>query len=84
MNINQTQKKADALREEAKNLWARMLGLPENCGSGSADMIIDCIISCAILEVAITQNRAREDLKKTAPPSSPFFVSADNPNVTPV
>ena len=84
MDINKTQEKADALREEAKNLWARMLGLPENCGSGSADRIIDCIISCAILEVAITQNRAWEDLKKSAPPRSPFFCNEPEPNITPV
>ena len=84
MDINQIQKKADALRDEAKQHWYRMMGLPENCGSGSVDVIVDCVISCAILEVAITQNRAWQDLKKTAPPSSPFYVLPDDPKSTPV
>ena len=54
-----------------------MMGLPENVVSGSVDTIVDCIISCAILEKAIIESKAWQKMKDNAPAGSPF----NNPNV---
>ena len=81
MDINQTQIEADKLRAEAKQHWNRLLGLPDNTSSGSVDRIIDCIISCAILEKVIIESKAWQKMKEAAPAGSPFHVPCTQPNV---
>lgn len=52
MTSTEIKEKADELRKEAKDLFNReILSMPDGYCNTAVDRVVDCIISCAMLEI---------------------------------
>jgi hypothetical protein len=56
--VSEQQRAADKLRHEAKTIMLRMFGIPEGGSAGQVERMVDCMIGCAIYEVAEIQRLA--------------------------
>ena len=62
VDIEVVRRKADECRKEAKQILLRQLGIPEGYSGGSLERLVDLIIEAALLESAISMNRAIKQL----------------------
>ena len=62
MDIVEMQKHVDILTAEAKVLFNRAIGCKDGVVSESANRFVDCIIGASVLQTALLQTQAMQDV----------------------